>query len=144
MSSNWCKTQVRAEAIHGNKSQNARLKALAGFRSGRTKVLVATDIASRGIDVEGITHVINYDLPNEPECYIHRIGRTARAGASGIAISFCNAQEKTHLRSIQRLIKQSVAVHDPRSYGIVDNTQPLVTAKNRPSHRRRSSSRAAA
>ena len=129
------KSRVRAEAIHGNKSQSARLKALADFRNGRIKVLVATDIASRGIDVEGITHVINYDLPNEPESYVHRIGRTARAGAEGVAISFCNTQEKSFLRSIQRLIKQAVPVHDPSAYGFKENNQPTpLTAadKKRP------------
>jgi ATP-dependent RNA helicase RhlE len=98
----------RANAIHGDKSQNARLSALKDFRSGRCRVLVATDVASRGIDVTGITHVINYDLPNEPESYIHRIGRTARAGAGGVAISFCSIEEKIHLRNIERLLKRSV------------------------------------
>ena len=81
---------IQAEALHGNKSQSAREKSLDRFRSGRARVLVATDIASRGIDVTGISHVINFDLPVEPESYVHRIGRTARAGASGIAISFCD------------------------------------------------------
>ena len=109
--------QVKAEAIHGNKSQGARQSALNNFRNGRTRVLVATDIASRGIDVEGVTHVINYDLPNEPESYVHRIGRTARAGNDGVAISFCNAQEKGCLRAIERLIHQAVPVQDARSYG---------------------------
>ena len=88
--------------IHGNKSQPQRERALARFRSGRTRVLVATDIAARGIDVSGISHVINYDLPVEPESYVHRIGRTARAGASGIAISFCDAAEHRALRAIER------------------------------------------
>jgi ATP-dependent RNA helicase RhlE len=104
---------VSAEGIHGNKSQNARQRALANFRSGATRVLVATDIASRGIDVEGVTHVINYDLPNEPECYVHRIGRTARAGADGVAISFCSAEERSCLRAIERLMKRSVPVQGP-------------------------------
>lgn len=106
---------VSAEGIHGNKSQNARQRALANFRSGATRVLVATDIASRGIDVEGVTHVINYDLPNEPECYVHRIGRTARAGADGVAISFCSAEERSCLRAIERLIKRSVPVQGPNA-----------------------------
>ena len=101
---------VSAEAIHGNKSQNARQRALENFRQGRSRVLVATDIASRGIDVDDVTHVINFELPNEPECYVHRIGRTARAGASGIAISFCDASERAQLRSIERLIKQPLSV----------------------------------
>jgi len=97
-----------ANAIHGNKSQSARLSALKEFRSGQCRVLVATDVASRGIDVSGITHVINYDLPNEPESYVHRIGRTARAGSSGVAISFCGINEKIYLRNIERLLKRAV------------------------------------
>jgi ATP-dependent RNA helicase RhlE len=102
--------KVHAESIHGNKSQNARQAALQKFRSGRARVLVATDIAARGIDVEGVSHVINYDLPNEPECYVHRIGRTARAGAEGVALSFCNSDERSSLRAIERLIRRSVPV----------------------------------
>ena len=95
------KIKISTEAIHGNKSQPARLKALEKFRSGRARVLVATDIASRGLDVDGITHVINYDLPKEAESYVHRIGRTARAGTDGIALSFCDAGEKSYLRRIE-------------------------------------------
>ena len=102
--------RVMAEAIHGNKSQTARERALANFKSGATRVLVATDIAARGIDVENITHVINYDLPNEPETYVHRIGRTARAGASGFAWSFCDTDEREYLRDIERLIRLHVPV----------------------------------
>jgi ATP-dependent RNA helicase RhlE len=102
--------RVIAEAIHGNKSQTARERALANFKSGATRVLVATDIAARGIDVENITHVINYDLPNEPETYVHRIGRTARAGASGFAWSFCDTEEREYLRDIERLIRLHVPV----------------------------------
>jgi ATP-dependent RNA helicase RhlE len=101
---------VMAEALHGNKSQGARQRALDNFRKGRARVLVATDIASRGIDVDDVTHVINYELPNVPESYVHRIGRTARAGAEGIAISFCDASERPHLRSIERLIKRPISV----------------------------------
>jgi ATP-dependent RNA helicase RhlE len=101
---------VSAEALHGNKSQNARQRALENFRNGRSRVLVATDIASRGLDVDDVTHVINYELPGEPESYIHRIGRTARAGAAGIAISFCDASERPQLRSIERLIKRTLSV----------------------------------
>ena len=101
---------VRAEAIHGNKSQGARQRALDNFRKGHARVLVATDIASRGIDIDDVTHVINYELPNVPECYVHRIGRTARAGAGGIAISFCDASERKHLRSIERLIKRRLTI----------------------------------
>jgi ATP-dependent RNA helicase RhlE len=101
---------VRANAIHGNKSQNARQKALAEFKSGHTPVLVATDIASRGIDVDGITHVINFELPNEPESYVHRIGRTARAGAAGVAISLVDSAERSVLRDIERTIRQKLTV----------------------------------
>ncbi len=101
---------VSAQALHGNKSQNARQRALENFRAGRARVLVATDIASRGLDVDDVSHVINYELPNEPECYVHRIGRTARAGAAGVAISFCDASEQGQLRSIERLIKSSLRV----------------------------------
>jgi ATP-dependent RNA helicase RhlE len=101
---------VTADAIHGNKSQNARQNALTGFRNGKVRVLVATDIAARGIDVDGISHVINFELPNEPESYVHRIGRTARAGASGVALSFCDAAERTYLRDIERLTRKSISV----------------------------------
>ncbi len=101
---------IPAHAIHGNKSQNAREKALDDFRSGRAPVLIATDIAARGIDVPEITHVINFDLPNIPESYVHRIGRTARAGREGIAISFCDHEEREFLRDIEKLIKQRIPV----------------------------------
>ncbi len=99
---------IAADAIHGNKSQGQRERVLAAFREGRVRTLVATDIAARGIDVEGITHVINFDLPNEPESYVHRIGRTARAGAEGIAISFCSSDEAPYLRAIEKLIRLSI------------------------------------
>jgi ATP-dependent RNA helicase RhlE len=102
------RASVSAEPIHGNKSQSARERALANFKAGATRVLVATDIAARGIDVDDITHVINFDLPNEPETYVHRIGRTARAGASGIAFSFCNADERAYLVDIERLIRMHI------------------------------------
>ncbi len=101
---------VQAEAIHGNKTQNARERALKNFTVGKTHVLVATDIAARGLDVEGISHVINFDLTHEPETYIHRIGRTARAGASGMAISFCDHDERGHLTAIQRLIGKTIEI----------------------------------
>ncbi|HEY5339053.1 MAG TPA: DEAD/DEAH box helicase [Rhizomicrobium sp.] len=104
------KTGVAAEAIHGNKSQNARQRALEQFRSGQARVLVATDIAARGIDIDNVSHVINFELPNEPESYIHRIGRTARAGTSGIAISFCDASENAFLRQIEKLTKTPIVV----------------------------------
>jgi ATP-dependent RNA helicase RhlE len=107
---------VRANAIHGNKSQTARTAALKDFRAGRCRVLVATDIAARGIDVDGITHVVNFDLPNEPESYVHRIGRTARAGASGTALSFCAAEERAYLRDIERLLKRPVPVLEDHPY----------------------------
>jgi ATP-dependent RNA helicase RhlE len=102
------------EALHGNKAQNARVRALDAFKSGRARILVATDIAARGIDVQNISHVINYELPNEPESYVHRIGRTARAGKGGAALSFCDGSERSHLRTIERLIRREVEVlaHD--------------------------------
>src|SRR6185312_10133379 len=97
---------IRAEAIHGNKSQNARQRALENFKNRHTRILVATDIAARGIDIDDLTHVINFELPNVPETYVHRIGRTGRAGASGTALSFCDAEEKEYLRDIQKLISR--------------------------------------
>jgi ATP-dependent RNA helicase RhlE len=99
---------IRAEAIHGNKSQNARQRALANFANNKIPVLIATDIASRGIDVDGITHVVNYDLTHEPETYVHRIGRTGRAGATGAAVSFCDREEVSNLRAIERLIRRPI------------------------------------
>ncbi|MCB2188722.1 MAG: DEAD/DEAH box helicase [Deltaproteobacteria bacterium] len=107
--------RVSAEAIHGGKSQRARNLAMANFRNGACRVLVATDVAARGLDVEGITHVINFDLPVEPECYVHRIGRTGRAGAGGVALSFCDQAERSQLRSIERLIQKAVPVGDFRA-----------------------------
>jgi ATP-dependent RNA helicase RhlE len=104
---------ISADAIHGNKSQPQRERALAAFRAGSTRVLVATDIAARGIDVAGVTHVVNFDLPNVPESYVHRIGRTARAGAAGIAISFCDGSERPFLRDIEKLIRARVPVMSP-------------------------------
>ena len=108
------KSGFSADAIHGNKSQNARQRALDNFKSGHVRVLVATDIAARGVDVDDISHVINFELPNEPESYVHRIGRTARAGTEGIAISFCDPSERGYLRDIERLVKRQIAVitHD--------------------------------
>jgi ATP-dependent RNA helicase RhlE len=105
---------IEATAIHGNKSQPQRERALAGFRSGRDRVLVATDIAARGIDVEGVSHVINFELPNVPEDYVHRIGRTARAGAAGVAISLCSDEERSYLRDIEKLTRQAVRQHPLR------------------------------
>jgi ATP-dependent RNA helicase RhlE len=111
---------ISADAIHGNKSQSQRERALDNFRRGRCQVLVATDIAARGIDVDGISHVINFDMPNEPESYVHRIGRTARAGASGAAISFCSADERAYLRAIEALIRQPIEVVDDHPYHCAD------------------------
>ncbi len=110
------KVDIQAEAIHGNKSQNARQRALTNFKAGSTRVLVATDIAARGIDVEELSHVINFELPNEPETYVHRIGRTGRAGNEGIALSFCDIEERPYLRDIQKLIKKQLPVHQDHPY----------------------------
>jgi ATP-dependent RNA helicase RhlE len=107
---------IRAQAIHGNKSQGARQLALNEFKSKRTRVLIATDVASRGIDVRELSHVINFDLPNEPETYVHRIGRTARAGLGGTAVSFCAGEEKVYLRDIQRLISKKIPVVSDKVY----------------------------
>ncbi len=104
------KAGISAEAIHGNKSQNARQRALANFKARTTRVLVATDIAARGIDIDELTHVFNYEIPNIPETYVHRIGRTGRAGHSGMAISFCEAEEKPYIRDIQKLIAKPIPV----------------------------------
>jgi ATP-dependent RNA helicase RhlE len=109
------KAGIAAEAIHGNKSQNQRERVLAAFRKGGVRTLVATDIAARGIDVDGISHVVNYDLPNIPETYVHRIGRTARAGAAGVAISLCEGEEAAFLRDIEKLIRMSIPATDRRS-----------------------------
>ena len=99
---------IRSEAIHGNKSQNARERALKGFKNREIKILVATDIASRGIDVDQLSHVINFELPEVAETYVHRIGRTGRAGSSGKAISFCSSDEKQYLKGITKLINQAI------------------------------------
>jgi ATP-dependent RNA helicase RhlE len=110
------KAGIAADAIHGNKSQNARQRSLEMFKSGKARVLVATDIAARGIDVDGISHVINFELPAEPESYMHRIGRTARAGTTGIAIAFCDAEETGDLRAIERATRQSIPVDTSCGY----------------------------
>jgi ATP-dependent RNA helicase RhlE len=110
------KARIEAEAIHGNKSQNARERALAGFKSGRTRVLVATDIAARGIDIDNVTHVVNFDVPEVPETYVHRIGRTARAGASGQALTFCEVDERGDLRAIEKLTRQQLPVVEGHPY----------------------------
>jgi superfamily II DNA/RNA helicase len=110
------KAGIAAEAIHGNKSQGQRERVLAAFRKGDVRTLVATDIAARGIDVDGISHVVNFDLPDVPETYVHRIGRTARAGAGGIAVSLCDSEEAGLLRDIEKLIRKSIPATDSRTH----------------------------
>jgi ATP-dependent RNA helicase RhlE len=130
---------ITAEAIHGNKSQNARQRALTNFKAKTTRVLVATDIAARGIDIDDLPLVINYELPNEPETYVHRIGRTGRAGASGIAFSFCDQEEREYLKLIQKLIGKTLPVdenhphlpEDPRFF--MDTITPSKTSGERKS-----------
>lgn len=114
------KAKVKAAAIHGDKSQGARERALAEFKSGKIRVLVATDIAARGIDIDSLAYVINYDLPNEPETYVHRIGRTGRAGASGMSISFCDVDELPYLKDIEKLIRMKIKVIQNHPYPITD------------------------
>ncbi len=121
---------IRAEAIHGNKSQGARQRALGNFKSGDISVLVATDIAARGIDVEELAQVINYDLPNIPETYVHRIGRTGRAGASGVALSFCDVEERPYLRDIQKLIDQKIPVIADHPFLEVEETSTQQTQQH--------------
>lgn len=125
-----------ADAIHGNKSQSARERALANFRSGQTRILVATDIAARGIDVKGISLVVNYDLPKEAESYVHRIGRTARAGAEGRAISFCDEYSHSLLRQIERTIRGKIPVHHEHPFHM-EPTQEMRNAKPLPQGGRR-------
>jgi ATP-dependent RNA helicase RhlE len=129
---------IPAEAIHGNKSQSSRQRTLAGFKSNRTQILVATDIAARGIDVEGISHVLNFDMPQEPEMYIHRIGRTGRAGASGVAVSLCDEEERDQLRAIEQLIGQALPI-ERGSFGKalrVDLARPPAVTANPPKRKR--------
>jgi ATP-dependent RNA helicase RhlE len=140
------KAGIPADAIHGNKSQNQRERALANFKSGKTAVLIASDIASRGIDIDDISHVVNYDLSNEPETYVHRIGRTARAGASGVAISFCDNDERPYLAAIEKLTRNKLVVKSDhpvypaaneavaRAMGQIPNVQP---SPRQPSHPQR-------
>jgi ATP-dependent RNA helicase RhlE len=131
---------IEAVAIHGNKSQNARNRAMAGFKDGTIAILVATDIASRGIDVDGVTHVFNYDLPNESESYVHRIGRTARAGRSGEAVAFCDPSEGAYLRGIERLIGRAIPVEEDQPYHDPASVPPPARARRaqrpEPSRRR--------
>ncbi len=132
------RARIPAEAIHGNKSQTARTRALADFKSGRTSVLVATDIAARGLDIEAVSHVINFDLPNIPESYVHRIGRTARAGASGIAYSFCDVDERKYLPDIEKLIQKPIAVVSEHPYASAIAAPQRQTAASKPSRQSRS------
>jgi ATP-dependent RNA helicase RhlE len=125
------KSRFSARAIHGNKSQNQRQQALKQFRQGHARVLVATDIASRGLDIDNITHVINYDLPNESESYVHRIGRTARAGASGKAIAFCSSEEHSNLRDIEKLIRCSINIVSEHPYHVEPPAAPQRAPKGR-------------
>lgn len=126
------KSGINARAIHGNKSQGARQTALAEFKSGKIKVLVATDLAARGIDIDELSHVFNYDLPNIPETYVHRIGRTGRAGLRGVSISFCNIEEKPYLKDIEKLTGKKIAVNESHSYPMMIMTVP---EKEKPANR---------
>jgi ATP-dependent RNA helicase RhlE len=125
------RADIAAEAIHGNKSQSQRERVLAAFRKGGVKTLVATDIAARGIDVDGISHVINFDVPNLPETYVHRIGRTARAGADGVAISLCDGEEVAFVRDIEKLIRMSIPVSDRRAHHSRVDERPAKIANGR-------------
>jgi ATP-dependent RNA helicase RhlE len=120
---------INAAAIHGNKSQNARQTALENFKSKKVRVLVATDIAARGIDIDQLSHVLNYELPNVPETYVHRIGRTGRAGASGIALSFCSSEERSYLKDIEKLIKKSIPV---KCWVGTQQEEPLIAKSTAP------------
>ena len=128
------KSGVRSSAIHGNKSQTARMKALDSFRAGKLRVLVATDVAARGIDVDGITHVINYQLPKEPETYVHRIGRTARAGTDGEALSFCSADERGQLVGIERMIRKAIAADHDHQFHCPIAARPVASKKAKSSN----------
>ncbi|MCY6483880.1 DEAD/DEAH box helicase [Clostridium aestuarii] len=123
------KAGIEAEAIHGNKSQNARQRALNNFKEGKIRVLVATDIAARGIDVHELSHVINFDLPEVPETYVHRIGRTGRAGLKGAAISFCDEEEKEHLNDIEKLIRKTIPLIEEHPYKIIAGSTPIAKKK---------------
>lgn len=130
------KDNISAQAIHGNKSQNARQNALSSFKNSETRILVATDIAARGIDIDDLTHMFNFELPNVPESYVHRIGRTGRAGGEGNAISFCDAEERAYLKGIEKLIGFSVEVVKDHPYPLV-NENPTPTQKSpRPNQRK--------
>ncbi|MBS1626091.1 MAG: ATP-dependent helicase, partial [Bacteroidetes bacterium] len=137
---NLQKSGIKAQAIHGNKSQTARQAALNNFKTGATRVLVATDIAARGIDVEELSHVINYELPNVPETYVHRIGRTGRAGASGTALSFCDEEEVEYLRDINKLIGKQVPIIEAHPYPLSSAGMLPVQVPNRGSAQKTGSS----
>jgi ATP-dependent RNA helicase RhlE len=132
------KKNISAEAIHGNKAQNARQKALSGFKAQTTRVLVATDIAARGIDVDDLEYVINFEIPNISETYVHRIGRTGRAGANGTAISFCDAEEKEYLKDIEKLITKKLQIIEDHPFPLIDNN-PVKAQK--PQHGNRTMTR---
>jgi ATP-dependent RNA helicase RhlE len=132
------RSNIRAAAIHGNKSQNARQDALNDFKNGNLRVLVATDIAARGIDIDELTHVINFELPNIPETYVHRIGRTGRAGKGGIAVSFCSAEERTELKDIQKLIGKNIPlVHEHPFLMSAHSASPAPVVQQRSSFKPR-------
>src|SRR5450759_1327204 len=130
------KKNISAEAIHGNKAQNARQRALSNFKAQTTRVLVATDIAARGIDVEDLEFVINYEIPNISETYVHRIGRTGRAGANGTAISFCDADEKAYLKDIEKLITKKIQVVDDHPFPLIDHNPVKAPKQQRGDHNR--------
>ncbi len=129
------KHNISAEAIHGNKTQNARQRALNSFKAQKTRVLVATDIAARGIDVDELEYVFNYEVPNVAETYIHRIGRTGRAGTKGTAFSFCDASEKSYLREIEKLVGRKIPAIEEHPFPLVDNNAKKDTGGRRPPHR---------
>jgi ATP-dependent RNA helicase RhlE len=130
------KNDIKAEAIHGNKAQNARQRALSNFKAQTTRVLVATDIAARGIDIDEMEYVINYEISNIAETYVHRIGRTGRAGANGTAFSFCHAEEKAYLKDIEKLISKKIPVISDHPFPLIDNN-PVKAPKQQ--HQKRDS-----
>ena len=140
---NLLRHHIKAEAIHGNKAQNARQRALSNFKAQTTRVLVATDIAARGIDVDDMEYVINFEMPNVPETYVHRIGRTGRAGAKGTAFSFCDAEEKAYLRDIEKLISQKIPIVENHPFPLIDHNPVKAptrhSARQGQQHRRGSS-----
>jgi ATP-dependent RNA helicase RhlE len=137
VSSFLSKKNISSDTIHGNKSQSARTKAIKNFKAGKIQVLVATDIAARGIDIENVSHVINYEIPNESENYVHRIGRTARAGSDGTAFSFCAADERNYLKNIERLIRQKIEVINHAFHS--ESAQNAVGAASKPPPKNRGS-----